>query len=136
MTSGCRRKLSPLLDLPLMSCLVCFICKGSLTPLPLNCPGSHLPKELPLLILMLVIGHLMVLWDLDVSFVIGNDVGKRAALADTSAAHNGVTDLIRRIHDLMGRDWRVELSLIQRTANSVADALAKYAVEYGIDQLE
>ncbi|MED6177132.1 hypothetical protein PIB30_095039 [Stylosanthes scabra] len=50
--------------------------------------------------------------------------------ADTSAAHNGVTDLIRRIHDLMRRDWRVELSLIQKTSNSVADTLAKYAVEH------
>ncbi|MED6200912.1 hypothetical protein PIB30_089955, partial [Stylosanthes scabra] len=56
--------------------------------------------------------------------------------ADTSAAHNGVTDMISRIQDLMRRDWRVELFLIQRSANSVADTLAKYAVVHEIDQLE
>ncbi|MED6225929.1 hypothetical protein PIB30_098310 [Stylosanthes scabra] len=55
---------------------------------------------------------------------------------DTSAANNDVTELTRRIHALMKRSWRVELALIQRTANHVADALAKYAVVQNIDQVE
>ncbi|MED6211672.1 hypothetical protein PIB30_075986 [Stylosanthes scabra] len=56
--------------------------------------------------------------------------------ADTSAANNEATDLIRRIHDLMRHTWRVEISLIQRSANVVADALAKYAVLHGVDQVQ
>ncbi|MED6163046.1 hypothetical protein PIB30_076256, partial [Stylosanthes scabra] len=55
---------------------------------------------------------------------------------DTSAANNDVTELTRRIHALMKRSWRVELALIQRTANRVADALAKYAVVQNVDQVE
>ncbi|MED6221191.1 hypothetical protein PIB30_052150, partial [Stylosanthes scabra] len=55
---------------------------------------------------------------------------------DTSAANNDVTELIRRIQALMKRSWRVELSLIQRTANHVADALAKYAVVQNVHQVE
>ncbi|MED6210046.1 hypothetical protein PIB30_060344 [Stylosanthes scabra] len=55
---------------------------------------------------------------------------------DTSAANNDVTELTRRIHALMKRSWRVELTLIQRTANRVADALAKYAVVQNDDQVE
>ncbi|MED6116576.1 hypothetical protein PIB30_101522, partial [Stylosanthes scabra] len=40
------------------------------------------------------------------------------------------------IHELMRRSWRVEIFLIQRSANVIADALAKYAVLNGIDQVE
>ncbi|MED6225293.1 hypothetical protein PIB30_092356, partial [Stylosanthes scabra] len=55
---------------------------------------------------------------------------------DTTAANNDVTELTTRIHALIKRSWRVELSLIQQTANHVADALAKYAVLQSVDQVE
>ncbi|MED6116738.1 hypothetical protein PIB30_102969 [Stylosanthes scabra] len=78
----------------------------------------------------------MMLWVLAVSYEIGKELGKKVALNDTSAANNDVTELTRRIHALMKCSWRVELALIQRTANHVADALAKYAVVQKVDQVE
>ncbi|MED6223496.1 hypothetical protein PIB30_074483 [Stylosanthes scabra] len=42
------------------------------------------------------------------------------------------SDLILRIRELLHRPWRTEVVLIQRTANCVADALAKYAIKQGI----
>ncbi|MED6177370.1 hypothetical protein PIB30_097508 [Stylosanthes scabra] len=75
----------------------------------------------------------MILWVLAVSYEIGKEPGKQH---DTSAANNDVTELITRIHAQMKRSWRVEFALIQRTANHVADALAKYAVGQNVDQVE
>ncbi|MED6123487.1 hypothetical protein PIB30_049567 [Stylosanthes scabra] len=75
----------------------------------------------------------IILWVLAVSYEIGKELGKKN---DTSAANNDVTELTRRIHALMKRSWRVELALIQRIANHVADALAKYAVVQNVDQVQ
>ncbi|MED6137011.1 hypothetical protein PIB30_061013 [Stylosanthes scabra] len=41
---------------------------------------------------------------------------------------NDTSDLIRRIKELLHRQWRVEIHLIQRTANKIADAVAKHAL--------
>ncbi|MED6224309.1 hypothetical protein PIB30_082748 [Stylosanthes scabra] len=78
----------------------------------------------------------IILWVLVVSYEIGKELGKKVALNDTSAANNDVTELTRMIHALMKRSWRVEFALIQRTANHVADTLAKYAVVQNVDQVK
>ncbi|MED6131590.1 hypothetical protein PIB30_011193 [Stylosanthes scabra] len=56
--------------------------------------------------------------------------------ADNSATRNDVTELISRIHELLKCSWSVDTSLIQRTANALADALAKYVVLNGVVQVE
>ncbi|MED6196894.1 hypothetical protein PIB30_051597 [Stylosanthes scabra] len=48
------------------------------------------------------------------------------------SSFNEMSCLIRRIKDLLQRQWRVQIVLIQRTANRVADALAKFAICNGI----
>ncbi|MED6125224.1 hypothetical protein PIB30_066614 [Stylosanthes scabra] len=44
--------------------------------------------------------------------------------------------LILRIQEILLRPWRVELALIQRTANQVADALAKHAIKQRLVYVE
>ncbi|MED6118442.1 hypothetical protein PIB30_002695 [Stylosanthes scabra] len=85
---------------------------------------------------MLPTSILMIVWASVVLFEIGMVLGKRDVQADTSAARNDIIDLINRIHELIKRSWRVEFSLIQRTANAVADALARYAILNGVVQVE
>ncbi|MED6200842.1 hypothetical protein PIB30_089228 [Stylosanthes scabra] len=133
---GCQRKLLHLFYLFQKSFIESFICKVFPTHLHLSCLGVRLLRDPSPLIVMHVICPPMILWVLAVSYEIGKEPGKQVALHDTSAANNDVTELITRIHAQMKRSWRVEFALIQRTANHVADALAKYAVVHNVDQVE
>ncbi|MED6160169.1 hypothetical protein PIB30_048837, partial [Stylosanthes scabra] len=45
-------------------------------------------------------------------------------------------DLICKIHELLERNWWVEIGLIQRTANGVADTMTKKAAAQGLPHAE
>ncbi|MED6212007.1 hypothetical protein PIB30_078985 [Stylosanthes scabra] len=46
------------------------------------------------------------------------------------------SDLIEKIHEVLLWNWSAEVVLVQRTANTAADFLAKHAVEMSINHLE
>ncbi|MED6189448.1 hypothetical protein PIB30_096074 [Stylosanthes scabra] len=101
--------------------------------------GKELGKKVALGELFAIWRGLILAWDMGFRDVCCETDCHEAFILlknDTSAANNDVTELTRRSHALWKRSWRVELALIQRTANHVADALAKYAVVQNVDQVE
>ncbi|MED6164063.1 hypothetical protein PIB30_086146 [Stylosanthes scabra] len=101
--------------------------------------GKELGKKVALGELFAIWRGLILAWDMGFRDVCCETDCHEAFILlknDTFAVNNNVTELTRRIYDLMKRSWRVELALIQRTANHVADALAKYAVVQNVDQVE
>ncbi|MED6115997.1 hypothetical protein PIB30_095958 [Stylosanthes scabra] len=141
---GCQRKLLHLLYLLQKSFIESFIRKVFPTHLHLSCLGVRLLRDPSPLIVMhgelfAIWRGLILAWDMGfIDVCCETDCHEAFILLtnDTTAANNDVTELTRRIHALMKRSWRVELALIQRTANHVADALAKYAVVQNVDQVE
>ncbi|XP_057746710.1 uncharacterized protein LOC130965976 [Arachis stenosperma] len=62
------------------------------------------------------------------AFILVNDRNNQVPSSDN--------DLVTKIKEVLRWNWRVEVNLIQRDANQVADALAKYAASNYIQQLE
>ncbi|MED6166769.1 hypothetical protein PIB30_112658, partial [Stylosanthes scabra] len=59
-----------------------------------------------------------------------------AVQSHSSVSGAADSNLIIKIHDLIWRNWNVEVKLIQREANGVADAMAKVAARSQLSQVE
>ncbi|MED6179423.1 hypothetical protein PIB30_000535 [Stylosanthes scabra] len=104
-----------------------------------GCAGTILRTTILQAELFAIWRGFLLVWDMWYRHVLcETDCHKAFVLlnADYSTARNDITDFISRIRELLKRFWRVEVSLIQRTANDVAGALAKYAIRNGVVQVE
>ncbi|MED6190017.1 hypothetical protein PIB30_101657, partial [Stylosanthes scabra] len=59
-----------------------------------------------------------------------------AAQPRSNLRHSADADLVNKILEALNWNWNAQVVLIQRTANTAADFLAKYAVERNIAHME